>query len=76
MAKFITLVWKNATRNRRRSLLTIASIAASFCLLGVLMAIYVTLFLTTDESPAGSRRPRRPAHTGVASCGVPRGEQG
>jgi putative ABC transport system permease protein len=56
MAKFITLVWKNATRNRRRSLLTIASIAASFCLLGVLMAIYVTLFLSTDESPAGSRR--------------------
>ena len=56
MIRFLSLVWKNATRNRRRSLLTIASIAASFCLLGVLMAIYVTLFLTTDESPAGSRR--------------------
>ena len=56
MLKFLSLVWKNATRNRRRSLLTIASIAASFCLLGVLLAIYVALFLTTDTSPAGSRR--------------------
>lgn len=56
MGKLIGLIWKNATRNRRRSLLTIASIAASFCLLGVLLAIYVALFLTTDTSPAGARR--------------------
>jgi putative ABC transport system permease protein len=56
MIKFLSLVWKNATRNRRRSLLTVASIAASFCLLGVLLAIYVALFLTADTSPAGSRR--------------------
>ena len=56
MGRFISLVWKNATRNRRRSLLTVASIAASFCLLGVLLAIYVALFITTDASPAGSRR--------------------
>lgn len=56
MAKFISLIWKNAIRNRRRSLLTVASIAASFCLLGVLLAIYVALFLTGDDSPAGARR--------------------
>ncbi|MBY0506167.1 MAG: FtsX-like permease family protein [Bryobacteraceae bacterium] len=56
MGQFISLIWKNATRNRRRSLLTVASIAASFCLLGVLLAIYVALFISRDESPAGSRR--------------------
>jgi putative ABC transport system permease protein len=56
MGRFIPLVWKNATRNRRRSLLTVASIAASFCLLGVLLAIYVALFLSVDTSPVGSRR--------------------
>lgn len=56
MAKFISLIWKNAIRNRRRSLLTVASIAASFCMLGVLLAIYVALFLTGDDSPAGARR--------------------
>ena len=56
MGRYIALVWKNATRNRRRSLLTIASIAASFCLLGVLLAIYVALFLSPDTSPVGSRR--------------------
>jgi len=56
MGRYIALVWKNATRNRRRSLLTIASIAASFCLLGVLLAIYVALFHSPDTSPAGSRR--------------------
>lgn len=37
-------------------MLTVASIAASFCLLGVLLAIYVALFLTGDDSPAGARR--------------------
>ena len=35
MAKFISLVWKNAVRNRRRSLLTIASIAATNWMLRV-----------------------------------------
>jgi len=56
MGKFGSLVWKNAIRNKRRSLLTVFSIAASFCLLGVLLAIYVALFLSTDDSPAGARR--------------------
>jgi putative ABC transport system permease protein len=56
MGKFIGLIWKNAVRNRRRSLLTIASIAASFCLLGVLGAIYQALFNTPDTSPTSARR--------------------
>jgi putative ABC transport system permease protein len=37
---------KNAMRNRRRSVLTICSVAASLCLLGVLMAIYSAFFFT------------------------------
>lgn len=36
---------KNSLRNRRRSVLTIFSIAASLCLLGVLFALYRGLFL-------------------------------
>lgn len=40
-------------RNRRRSILTILSIAASFCMLGVLMAMYSMFFLhqaTPDQA--------------------------
>lgn len=36
---------KNSLRNRRRSVLTIFSIAASLCLLGVMFALYRGLFL-------------------------------
>jgi putative ABC transport system permease protein len=53
---YLGLIWKNALRNRRRSLLTIASIAASFCLLGVLASIYNALFITNEVAPAGARR--------------------
>jgi putative ABC transport system permease protein len=41
----ISLIFRNAVRNRRRSILTILSIAASFCMLGVLMAMYSMFFL-------------------------------
>jgi putative ABC transport system permease protein len=44
MLRHVPLIWKNAVRNRRRSLLTIASIAASFALLGTLAAMYRALF--------------------------------
>jgi len=43
--RFLPLIWKNSLRNRRRSALTILSIAFSFCLLGVLVALYRALFL-------------------------------
>ncbi|MBI4862215.1 MAG: ABC transporter permease, partial [Candidatus Riflebacteria bacterium] len=43
--RYVGLIMKNALRNRRRSLLTVLSIAASLCLLGVLMAMYQTFFL-------------------------------
>lgn len=43
--RFISLVWKNSLRNRRRGFLTVSSIAVSLCLLGVLMSVYHALFL-------------------------------
>src|SRR5579884_1781081 len=50
MFSYFPLVLRNGFRNRRRSLLTVLSIAASFCMLGVLMAMY-TLFFLTPASP-------------------------
>jgi putative ABC transport system permease protein len=44
------LIAKNGFRNRRRSLLTILSIAASLCLLGLLLTIYHSFFFT-DATP-------------------------
>ncbi|MGD1090818.1 MAG: ABC transporter permease [Bryobacteraceae bacterium] len=44
--RYIPLMLKNSLRNRRRSALTIFSIAASLCLLGVLFALYRGLFLS------------------------------
>jgi putative ABC transport system permease protein len=46
---------KNATRNRRRSVLTVCSVAASLCLLGVLMAIYHAFFFS-PPTPEQARR--------------------
>ena len=45
MFRYLPLMLKNSLRNPRRSLLTIFSIAASLCLLGVLFALYRGLFL-------------------------------
>jgi putative ABC transport system permease protein len=45
MFRYLPLMWKNTLRNRRRSALTIASMAFSLCLLGVLFALYRGLFL-------------------------------
>ena len=45
MLRYLPLMWKNALRNRRRSALTIVSMAFSLCLLGVLFALYRGLFL-------------------------------
>ena len=52
MFRYLPLVLKNGLRNRRRSLLTISSIAASMCVLGVLMAMYHAFFF--DQPTAGS----------------------
>ncbi|HYE72422.1 MAG TPA: hypothetical protein VEF04_03790, partial [Blastocatellia bacterium] len=53
MFRNLGLVLKNSLRNRRRSLLTIASVAASLCLLGVLLAVYHAFFYsepTADQA--------------------------
>jgi putative ABC transport system permease protein len=46
MFRHFSLIFRNCFRNRRRSLLTIISIAASLCLLALLLTIYHTFFYT------------------------------
>lgn len=46
MFRYLPLIVKNTLRNRRRSILTASSIAASMCLLGVMFALYRALFLS------------------------------
>ena len=55
MFRYFSLAFKNSLRNRRRSALTISSIAVSLCLLGVLIAMYNALFLS-KESPGQALR--------------------
>lgn len=44
MLRHLPFVVKNTLRNKRRTLLTVFSLAASLCLLGVLMALYRSFF--------------------------------
>jgi putative ABC transport system permease protein len=44
MFRYLSLIVKNSLRNRRRSILTIGSIAVSLCILGVLIAMYHAMF--------------------------------
>jgi putative ABC transport system permease protein len=53
--RYLPLTLKNSIRNRRRSILTIASIAVSLCLLGCLIAIYEALFYK-DATPGQALR--------------------
>lgn len=46
MLLYLSLIVKNSLRNCRRSVLTGTSVAASLCLLGVLMAIYHAFYFT------------------------------
>jgi putative ABC transport system permease protein len=46
MFRHFPLIVRNAVRNRRRSVLTICSVAASLCLLGIMMALYHAFFLS------------------------------
>ena len=55
MFRYFSLAFKNSLRNRRRSMLTIASMAISLCLLGVLMAMYHALFFK-DQTPGQAMR--------------------
>jgi putative ABC transport system permease protein len=46
MFRHFSLIFRNCFRNRRRSILTVISIAASLCLLAMLLTIYHTFFYT------------------------------
>jgi putative ABC transport system permease protein len=56
MFSYFPLVVRNAFRNRRRTALTVASVAVSLCLLGVLLALYRGLFYGTDTTPGQAMR--------------------
>lgn len=53
--RYLPLILKNSVRNRRRSVLTIASLAVSLCLLGVVGALYTALYVS-DATPAQALR--------------------
>ncbi len=55
MIRHLPFILKSSLRNRRRSLLTIVSIAASLCLLGLLLAIYHS-FYYTEATPEQAHR--------------------
>lgn len=50
MLRYLPLIVKNSWRNRRRTILTVLSIAASMCLLGLLFAMYHVFYLS-DATP-------------------------
>src|SRR6187402_502832 len=50
------LILRNVLRNRRRSLLTLASAAVSLAVLGFLVALYQGLFFSEPTSPSEALR--------------------
>jgi putative ABC transport system permease protein len=55
MFGYFSLAFRNSLRNRRRSALTISSIAVSLCLLGLLVAVYHVLFYP-EQTPGQALR--------------------
>ncbi len=55
MLRHLSLIFKNSLRNRRRSMLTIVSIGASLCLLGLLLAIYHSFYFTEASADQALR---------------------
>jgi cell division protein FtsX len=59
MVQHLPLIFKNSIRNKRRTVLTLFSIAASLCLLGFLMALYHSFYYSEtskDQAPAARSR--------------------
>jgi putative ABC transport system permease protein len=56
MLDYLLFIVKNALRSKRRAFLTMASVALSFCLLAVLMALYHALFLAPPATPGQALR--------------------
>ena len=46
MLRYLPLILRNSWRNRRRTILTIASIGISMCLLGVMIALFHTFYVS------------------------------
>src|SRR5258708_1895140 len=55
MLRYLPIILKNSLRNRRRSTLTILSVAASLCLLGIVFALYQAFYLR-ESTPAQALR--------------------
>jgi putative ABC transport system permease protein len=55
MLRYLPLILKNCWRNRRRTILTIASIGVSMCLLGVMMTLYYGFFLSEPQADEARR---------------------
>jgi putative ABC transport system permease protein len=55
MLRYLPLILKNCWRNRRRTILTVASIGVSMCLLGVMIAMFHAFYLS-DPAPAQALR--------------------
>src|SRR5215469_9933745 len=47
MLRFLPLILRNSWRNRRRTLLTIASVSVSMCLLGVMIALFHAFYASS-----------------------------
>ncbi len=56
MLRLASLIFRNVFRNRRRSLLTLASTAISLALLSLLLTIYQSFFYGADVSPSQALR--------------------
>src|SRR3984957_20964827 len=56
MFRLASLIFRNVFRNRRRSLLTLASTAISLALLSLLLALYQGFFYGEDASPSQALR--------------------
>ena len=56
MLKLAPLILRNVLRNRRRSLLTLASTAVSLAVLGLLVALYQGFFFAEQSSPSEALR--------------------
>ena len=50
MLRYLPLILKNCWRNRRRTILTVATIGVSMCLLGVMIAMFHAFYLS-DPAP-------------------------
>lgn len=53
--RYLPLILKNCWRNRRRTLLTVASIGVSMCLLGLMISLYHAFYLSAP-APEQARR--------------------